>query len=93
VCAEAVQSDKSRCEIVKSSAGTVRNSLPFGLSAPQGWRHSVRPRSIGCTFYIPAKEGGGHLVSRPAGRFLVSVVFLQPPSGEDHPQALFWLIG
>ena len=60
MCAEAVQSDRSRCEVVKGSAGTVRNSLPFGLSAPQGWRHSVRSRSLGGTHSQGCRGSSSH---------------------------------
>jgi hypothetical protein len=38
------------------------------FSAQQGWRHGVRSRSLGGTFYIPSRDCV-QLVSRPAGRF------------------------
>jgi hypothetical protein len=39
-------------------------------------------------FHIPAKEGGGNLVSRPAGRFLVSPILFAACVWEDRPPAL-----
>jgi hypothetical protein len=42
--------------------------------------------SLGGTFYIPAKNGGGNLVSRPAGRFLVSGVFCSSHLGRTIPR-------
>ena len=48
------------------------------FSALQGWRHGVRSRSLGGTFYIPSRNRV-QLVSRPVGRFFLSQVLCPMP--------------